>query len=523
MEGEIEPCGCRTNPLGGIHRRFSAIPKNALLLITGDTFYRHNPLPLGLEKSSQTKAETLAKATAATGGYKILTPGFSDFAEGLESFKKLSRTANVEVVLSNIKGFSRKKILEEQKMVIFGYYSESLPEPFPGANIPQGLSWIKEESKTARGEGLLSIVLTNQPFDEAENTFSGVADIVITGGDATLLNTATVLGETDQTIFLSAFYGGQYVGSFSADRWDGHSRQWVENSQQEQAQAQVNYFTTREEQIKDALEEKGLSDQAKTLLQAELKTAKDEKARWRSLTSSQKIPFKFEQIPMDTRWEARDNSVYRLLQDHRIHLNETGAQMFPAAKMDRMARSDLGPISCQKCHEPQFQFWKNTMHSSAIIPLWNKASQNNSECLQCHSIGLGTHWGIKEGPFEKGTESFTMESVLGKITDINQDIDFHKQRAQREQLHKTYWATLDPMKLNQNFVGVSCTHCHGEPPTDHEKTSNWPNKVSTQTCLGCHNKEQSARFYDERGVLNQQTLQEYFTKMSCPKSPPKKP
>ena len=110
------------------------------------------------------------------------------------------------------------------------------------------------------------------------------------------------------------------------------------------------------------------------------------------------------------------------------------------------APSFSGSKACKICHLKIHKSWATTVHATAFSKLKTE-EQKNTECLACHTIGLG-----KAGGY-------------------------------------------DPASPNAELQNVGCESCHS-PGSDHialmkkdKKAEPGMSKPTEATCTGCHNSK----------------------------------
>jgi peroxiredoxin/nitrate/TMAO reductase-like tetraheme cytochrome c subunit len=57
----------------------------------------------------------------------------------------------------------------------------------------------------------------------------------------------------------------------------------------------------------------------------------------------------------------------------------------------------VGSDACRSCHSAEFETWSKSPHSHAVETLAKNGSENNAECLRCHTTGFGRSGGFAEG------------------------------------------------------------------------------------------------------------------------------
>ena len=162
-------------------------------------------------------------------------------------------------------------------------------------------------------------------------------------------------------------------------------------------------------------------------------------------------------------------------------------------KSDEQIEFVANPHLCKGCHEAQFDFWKNTKHSTAILSLQKKNQHYNPDCIGCHSLAYQSPTGfshLSQAVVARG--ALSNEKLVDKILQS-----------------KNYWTEIDKIhnegKLARNFLGVQCEHCH-ENRAEHVKNPSRKSKgVNTDSCIVCH-KPPNAPEFDPR-TLN---------KVACP-------
>ena len=132
---------------------------------------------------------------------------------------------------------------------------------------------------------------------------------------------------------------------------------------------------------------------------------------------------------------------------------------FKQEQLATAARTAIEPVTneevgyassgaCSTCHSKEFAKWVFTDHANAWQSLISRNSQDNPECIQCHTTGFGEVGG------------------LGELTESN----------------------------IRRFKSVQCESCHG-PLKGHPDASHVQAKpITPQTCLPCHDEANSPEF-----------------------------
>lgn len=339
MNGEIEPCGCRGSPTGGIQRRWNVQAAHAqgerLMLDSGDLFYKSHPVPPFLEKQWNYQAEVLLKAYNAY-GIEALAPGELDFAAGLEQFEKLRAAAQFKIVSANIYLQDGSRFLEPyaiftkngKKIGVFGLFDEALPLPSQLTAKPH-IEAAREIVGELKKKVDVVIALTHIGLDKDQELARQVEDIDAIFGAHTqsFLIKPEKVGDT--LIFQTSFRG-QHLGIYA-------------NGQNGLHQIDTRYESKATE----------LNPMDKLLAEA-----KQEIAR---------INSEMEEELMGKPAEPKQKLV---------------------AEYQTFAR-------CIECHATQYDFHKDTQHFRAFQTLVKANQAGNLECLKCHTAGAQQAGGWK--------------------------------------------------------------------------------------------------------------------------------
>ena len=174
VRGQLDPCGWKANPLGGLPRRLTYINQlkeggvDPVLLDAGDALFELNILVKGKEASSKLRAKTVFESTAKMGNY-IYNVGHNDFAAGLDFLKQLEISANNNFISSNIVNvgtddlaFKSHAIIERNgiKVGVFGILS-SLPASAKELELKDALTVINSKVEELRPQVDVLVMLIN--------------------------------------------------------------------------------------------------------------------------------------------------------------------------------------------------------------------------------------------------------------------------------------------------------------------------------------------------------------------------
>ncbi len=145
-----------------------------------------------------------------------------------------------------------------------------------------------------------------------------------------------------------------------------------------------------------------------------------------------------------------DATMALLLKEHKIAIEEAtkrraAANRPPKPGTPRYTEDCLGvSATCSRCHQEQYDQWKDTAHARAYKALETGHQSTNPECLRCHST------------------CYTDMPLDGSVTVL------------------------------QDLRNVQCETCHGKA-TDHARDGSY-GEVTAATCATCHDEENSPDF-----------------------------
>lgn len=378
LHGEIEPCGCRGNPTGGVHRRWNLISQKVsgekLIIDSGDLLYKSAPVPPFLEKQWNYQAAALVQAYNEL-GVEVMTPGELDFAGGIEDFEKLRQKARFKLVSANIyRRGSDERLLAPyiilkkngKKVALFGLMDETISGLPAEIEARDHLVAAKEMVALLRGQADVVIALAHIGLENSQKLAREVQgiDAIFTAHTQSFLIQPEKVGDT---LIFEPSFRGQHVGVFEK----GENSMYQVDERFESPSNKLNPL--------DKL----------------LAKTKVEIAKLNAATES-------ELMGTDAATSAN-----------------TSGEAKPKTEFQTFAR-------CIECHAPQHDFHKKTAHFRAFDTLVKAGQSGNLECLKCHTVGAQTSGGwtnVKKlvlNPSGQGieAESFAKSLPTAKIETI---------------------------------------------------------------------------------------------------------
>ena len=520
LMGELEPCGCRTNPLGGMVRLFNDLKRlpssgtagtssltstfsNRLYLDAGDLLFPTSPVPPLLARQSEVQAHYLLRAMEKV-GLDAVVPGEKEFGLGFAAFERLRMGTETRFLAANLQKRKGGKFLEPYsifvkkdgdgkpvKIAVLGLVGEKLawPKELRASSAQAAaLKWVPILRKKAQWV----FVLSHQGLDDDLKLAKAVPgiDAVFGAHSQSFLQTPReVMRGHAKVILFQTSFRNQYVGHIPLLRplgVEGHALRAMDAGLDDSK-------TDPKSDSKESPSEMGL-------LVSEFKAAL---AKVNAEEDVTKLPHL-----------ERDGSTSHL-----------SFQTFP---------------KCAECHQTQFEFWRKTQHVHALQALVDQKQAQNKECLSCHTVGLGQSGGFnsvtvlaeRHPPLVRVLESESetdettkerpslswnanelafflneLEGAKSYTSDIQLERDKNSKLPVREAMTLVHTA----------WAPVQCENCHGAAE-GHPFTGQYSKKVEISACLKCHSAERAPDWYS-KGVLNESLAKEKFKKVMCPRTP----
>ena len=484
--GELEPCGCRNNPTGGLIRKAGLLEKLRtekketffLQLDGGDLLFDSAALPENLKPQAELQARELIEAHDAL-GHDAFVPGEKDFALGTNKLKNLVKKAKFKALSANLQDrktgrplFAGSHIFKrgKQRIAVIGVSGMELEWP-NDVRATSTVDAFKREWKKILKQGRKPdtlIALTHQGLEADRDLARAVPqiDIIVGGHSQSFLQKPEREGKPEgrATWIVQSSFRNQWVGVLSLDN-------------------------------------KGMpAADAHELL---------------PLDSSYDPPADKDPFGMKAR-------VSRL-KDQITQLNQKTAE-----KQAKLVRNSTGSVThqtfprCAECHLKQFDFWRKTPHGNSYAALLEAGQARNQECIACHSAGFMQKggWGDITKPAELTVDStvraLSPEQLQNYIKTLHSADSLKEQLKIEESDAEKVSLVAATRKLSKVWVNVQCENCH-QPAGDHPfGESPYPKEVGTETCLKCHTPARAPNWYDPKGKLSETKVEESRKQVGCP-------
>ena len=496
--GDIEPCGCRTNPLGGMARKANLLKRledqSILQLDAGDLLFSSNELPELLKGQAELQARYLLKSMNDL-HHDAVVPGEKDFALGLQTFEKLRKATKIRFLAANLvlrKGgkalFEKSAIFNRKsadgkplRIAVVGIVGEGLPFPKELKTLSP-LDTAKREVAAVRKKADLVILLTHAGLETDRMLAEKVpgVDIIVGGHTQSFLQDPVKVGKT--VIYQSSFRN-QYVGVVSLDHpFTGESYKLVGlDAGYDSPEGKPSETDKLVTEFKKALGDLNSQDDAK---------------------------------------------IAKITQETAV---STGTKFHTFPK-------------CAECHLKQFDFWRKTNHALALNALIEKQQFKNKECLGCHTVGLGDPLGFMSVNGLAEYKKIPGHAIASDGSNSAEDAPLPIDEPVLEKLSSEELATYlkaiheaktlrDTVRITQlgpemsvrrsvssiqnSWTPVQCENCH-MPGKDHPFSGTYSKKVEKTVCLNCHTAERAPEWYTKSGQPDWQKIEAKRALVTCP-------
>ena len=453
--GELEPCGCRSNPLGGVVRRSALSEKlkkeaeKTFQVEIGNSFFENSTTPEGMKSVLKYQSEKIAESFPLF-PLHLFVPGEKDFSLGLEHLLKLKTKAKTPFLAANLSGskktlpFLKSKAdkVGAKSILWVGLVGEDLSLP-EGLQITDPETALRAEMQKQgfKSETHFLVVLSQLGMEKDRELVKKIPEIHL------------ILGSRDQSF----------------------------------TQIPVNEGKT-------------------TLLQTSYRN--QHIGRVRLALESGKIESEF--IPLDESYDpSAPEKALKLVAEWKAGVEKLSRVN---AVLDDGKKSKIDPlqtfVNCASCHEPVFNFWRKTDHANALHPLKEKSLLTHPSCLKCHTVS-------KENPAiltNVGRKGDWKENELL----MNQIIRAENMDSSIKLFSDTGAISMrDAFSEVKHVRGsVQCESCHVSTG-NHPFSGSMPKSVPDSTCIKCHTQERAPSWYNSKG-LDASLFAEKRKKVQCP-------
>jgi len=449
LKGYLEPCGCTSNPLGGIDRLAAQIrtlregPAPVVFLIAGDVLFDTAELESVRVDQANRNAKTLVEILERLEVTAIL-PGRRDRAQPPKALEALRRAASVRWLAMEGDADVLQTEVGRLRLAIVGAR--------PGAERDA----VAAAVGAARGQADVAVVLVDGSRRDANRmgAIDGV-DFVLQGG----------LDEDDpipphqagKAWVLHASRQGQGLTVVDVYRKKKDEpfvdrSAWSRSERVGQLDQQIGDLSAKIATWQKSGDVDPTDLEAQRDRLAELK--KERQALDVSAVQADGNALFASWIPLPKK-APRDQEIERLMRKHDKVVNNANRIVFADLKPPPLGPEDtayVGSAACSGCHDKAYAWWRNHSHGVAYLTLQQRNKEYNLDCVGCHVTGYDQPGG--------STVTHNLDGAL---------------------------------------VNVGCESCHGPGAAHANDPDNVgiPRDAPASTCVQCHNAQHSDLFdYD---------------------------
>ena len=445
LKGYLEPCGCTSNPLGGIDRLAAQVktlrkePAPVAFLLAGDTFFDVAELEPAREDQALRNATTLAGILQQLEADAIL-PGERDRAQPPENLNALREASGVAWLAMGQVSETVPLQMGELRVAVVGVAPRAERDA------------VRAEVERARAKSDLVIALVSGSRRDANRigALEGV-DFVVQGGldqDAPMAPRQAGGG----WVFHASRQGqGLTVVDVFRRKQDQpfeDRSEWSRTERDAQLGRQIDDLTAKisEWEASGSVDATALAAQRGRL--AELEAQRKALAAPSVQGVGNSFFARWVELPKAA---SSDREVAKLMRKHDRAVNDANRIAFAGLKPPPLGPNDIayvGSQACSTCHMEAFMWWRNSRHGVAYMTLQKRNKEYNLDCVGCHVTGY--------------------EQPGGSTVTHN---------------------------LDRALVNVGCESCHG-PGAAHTANPEVAILRDTpdSTCLACHNEQHSDLF-----------------------------
>ncbi len=472
LRGEIEPCGCNSDPLGDL-ARLAALLADARAhgpvawFDAGSTLYSAPQVPEGKRTQEQLKAELIV-AQLGKQGLTAAGLGAYDLGDGKPNVRPARQAANVPEAAGVKLEAPRVIEIGGVRVGVFGLADPGSLAPL-GIEAGDPVATAQKLVPELRGQGAqVIVVLTQMSRREAKQLALELpgADFIVAGRDAP--NPTDPGGgepgiEAEGKAFvIQPMQRGQSVVRVTLHMDPSAARPpaaaLVDAIGEERAAARLADLDAQAKDLEARLAEwkKDAAADASflALKQKELDAMRAERAELaknplRKPASGSWFTAAHIRMKRKLRCDADVVAAKQAYDKAAAAKNLVAAQDELPAPVPAGGAGYVGDEECGFCHKTQVTFWKTTHHAQAWATLEKLGKELNRDCISCHVVG----WNRPGG------------AVLAK---------------------------------NEHLRNVQCEACHGpgsrHVDADGKDLKSLVRATPVETCVVCHSPEHSDTF-----------------------------
>jgi len=444
LQGYLEPCGCTSDPLGGIDRLAAKIralrdgPAPVVFMLAGNTFFDTATLDPARVDQANRKAKTLTRILDRLKVTAVL-PGRFDRAQPPEVLEQLQEGSAFPWLAMR----SDAEVLRTQA----GALRLALVGVRPGAERDA----VVESVHTARTQADLIIALVDGSRRDANRigAIDGVQFVIQGGLDE---DDPMPPHEAGKAWVLHAGRQGQGLTVFDVYRRTNHGpfvdrSAWSRSERAAQLDRQVSDLSAKIAvwQQSGSVDATDLATQRARL--AELKRERQALDTPAPRGAGNAFFARWVRLPKKA---ARDPQIEKLMREHDKAVNDANRLAFADLEPPPLGPRDIayvGSAACSDCHEKAYAWWRNHAHGVAYLTLQERSKEYNLDCVGCHVTG-----------YKRPGGSTVTHNLHGALVNVGCEACHGPGAAHAKHPHKVH--------LLRNTPESTCAQCHTHEHSD---------------------------------------------------------
>jgi hypothetical protein len=403
VRGQIEPCGCTTDPLGDLARTAQLVTAArasgpTVVVDAGSLLYTQAPLPDHLREQEELKADMLAKVYKDELQVAGLGLGPLDLATGPGGVRLPRQVANLPAAAGVAVEAPKLIKVGSDSIGVFGVID---PAQVPALGATDPVAAAKAAVADLRKRGAARVIgMATMPRKDAVSLVRAVPgiDVMVVGLGTQAPEPKDVHAKAEQigdTWMVFPSNRGQIVSRFEITLRPGGGP-LIDAIGEAGAADRRRELDERVKLLDDELAKFAQDPSADPAFVAQHKAERDQLAAERDelATSPLRVPpkgswFQFTQLRIEKAL-ACDGDVVAAKQAYAHaagEANVAAAKKKPPVTVPAGAATYVGSEACADCHDTQVAFWKQTRHAGAWETLEKVSKQFDYDCINCHTTG----------------------------------------------------------------------------------------------------------------------------------------
>lgn len=319
LSAKLGPCGCSTNPKGGVDRRHNFIQSQkslkggTLILDAGNSLFASRNLDTSLLTKQKARAQKISEAQKSL-GVEVQNVGVLDLAAGVDFAKSLAKSSGLKMIASNLRTTSGQAPFETfhvrevpglGKVLVIGV--TLLPEGgLMGLTVLDPVAVVKDLIKSQSPQ--FTVVLSDLGQSEDMSLMNKIKSPMLVVG-ARDLNAIDIPLHAGEGILIQPGIQGQQVGLFRIVAGEGFAA-W-RNLTQERSLSQR--WKQLESEYKYLREQPASDDKTRAL--ERIQDTFEELSKYAQSDLKKSWPYAYELFDMDERYAQKNSFTKLALED----------------------------------------------------------------------------------------------------------------------------------------------------------------------------------------------------------------